>query len=335
MRAISHRRFPPDGRSPSNEIFPRDVTLISPNTREMVAGSRVTLFGERRSERRRPCSIVALLRNFTDLGSTSAFAAVALLGGCAPQVSAGEWQCPGDGGVLSATDPVAVPWSTGFEAPRGLAHPEEAFCDYGRAGGYCYGDEPYALVAEPHHLGRFAAEFKVVGGKVNQTRCVRQGVLPASAYYGAWYFIPEALKATDSAWNLWHFKGAADESDSLRDLWDVTLVKGAQAGDWELVVYDRLANNSTYRGKDRRRVPIGSWFHIELFLKRAADATGEIRLYQDGELLFEQTDLKSDTSKFSQWYVGNWAPDATPANSSVFVDDVSISATLSSNGATP
>jgi len=227
------------------------------------------------------------------------------------------------------TDPVTLPWSTGFE---------EGFCDYAKVAGYCYGDQPYVLVTEPHRPGgRFAAEFKVVAGEQNQTRCVRQGVLPESAYYGAWYFIPEALTDQGRAgWNLWHFTGGDAPDPRLPSLWDVTLVKGLQAGDWELVVYDPLAppNDSTYRGTEHKTVPIGKWFHIELFLKRAADMTGEIALYQDDVKLFDKVNLKSDASKFSQWYVGDWAEEATPADSSLYVDDVSIRATRSSASAT-
>ncbi|HKO53713.1 MAG TPA: heparin lyase I family protein [Polyangiaceae bacterium] len=216
-----------------------------------------------------------------------------------------------------------MPWSTGFE---------DGFCDYTKFAGYCYGDQPWVLVTEPRHSGRFAAEFKVKGGSENQTRCVRQGVLPESAYYGAWYFIPEALKETERAWNLWHFQRADRPAPPYTPLWDVTLVPkgGAASGDWELVVYDQVVQPATtYRSAEPKAVPIGRWFHIELFLKRASDATGEIRLYQDGAPLFERAALKSDASRFTQWYVGDWAEKATPADSHLYVDDVSISATLS------
>jgi hypothetical protein len=300
----------------------------------MVVDFRVSLSGESGCGKRRRDWVVAFLRGVPRLGSLSLLAALAVLGGCAPKVSVGEWQCSAGGGASDGgasadpapTDPVAVPWSTGFE---------EGFCDFMRVSGYCYGDEPHVLVTEPHHQGRFAAEFKVVGGQLNQTRCVRQGALPESAYYGAWYFIPEALKEVKSAWNLWHFQGL-DDPDDVQDLWDVTLARGAQPGDWELVVYDPLSPppNNTYRSADRRPVPIGRWFHIELFLKRAADASGEIRLYQDRVLLLEHTGLRSDASKYTQWYVGNWAENATPPDSSLYVDDMSISATLSSASAT-
>lgn len=280
-------------------------------------------------------SFVAFVRGVVHVGSLSMLVAVPALAACAPKVSAGEWACPADGGAdggasqpPAETDPVTVPWSTGFE---------NGFCDYTQAAGYCYGNQPYVLVTEPHRPGgRHAAEFRVNGEKGGgldvQTRCVRQGEFPESAFYGAWYFIPEALKDNgDQVWNLLHFEGQAMPDSRL---WDVSLAPGLRAGDWELIVYDPVSKD-TYRSADHRAVPIGAWFHIELFLKRASDSTGKIALYQDGVLLFERSNLKSDASKFTQWYVGNFAASATPADSRVYVDDVSISATLSSTTATP
>lgn len=226
---------------------------------------------------------------------------------------------------------MTVPWSTSFE---------DGFCDYPSVdgAGFCYGDDPYLLVTEPHRPGgNLAAEFKVKGDGLKQTRCVRQGAFPESAYYGAWYFIPEALQEAPN-WNLWHFQGGEITDTRLDGYWDVTLVKIGQSGDWELVVRDPLSAPpaiTTYSGADHKPVPIGKWFHIELFLKRASDSTGKVALYQDGVLLFERANLKSNASPFTQWYVGDWAENATPANSSLFVDDVTIRATPSPTSATP
>lgn len=283
-------------------------------------------------------SSVAFLRRSAHIGTILVFAALPAVAACAPRLDAGQWQClqstAGSAGAAQSpaqTDPVPVPWSDGFE---------NGFCDYLRKDGpgYCYGDEPYVLVAEPRRSGHFAAEFKAVGDLQNQTRCVRQGELPETAYYGAWYYIPEALMDAEVAWNLWHFQGG-DDPDSQHDLWDVSLGNGdgPNKGKWDLMVLDRPSGFANYRRAEDKRIsiPIGSWFHVELFLKRSADATGEIALYQDGVELFHETNLKSEASKFTQWYIGNWAGKATPPDSTLYVDDVSISATQSPISATP
>jgi len=283
------------------------------------------------------CSFVAFLRALAAVGSILLLAASVVLAACTPKkIDAGDWQCAplaigaaGASQYPAITDPVSVPWSTDFE---------DGFCGYPKqyGPGYCYGDAPYILVTEPHHSGHLAAEFKVIGDGQKQTRCVRHGELPEAAYYGAWYYIPEALKDVTGAWNLWHFQGG-DDPDSQHDLWDVSLGKGAKEGEWDLTVLDRPSGFVTYRRPETSRIPVpmGSWFHIELFLKRRADATGEIALYQDDEELFHQRNLKSEASKFTQWYVGDYALGATPADSHLYVDDVSISAARTSISATP
>jgi hypothetical protein len=321
-------RDPPHGRSCQRGKLPGDIAIVHSNTRKMLLGSRLSLFGERKFKWRGRSAFVAFLRGLAKAGPP--LAALSMIAACAPKVSAGEWQCSNGGGtsdggtphVPSPTDPVTLPWAARFE---------ENFCDYEKVAGFCYGDQPYVSVTEPHHSGRFAAAFKVIGAEMHQTRCVRQGVFPESAYYGAWYFIPEALKDVEVVWNLWHFQARDTVDEPHYDLWDINLVKGAQAGDWELEIYDRLAppNANTYRSAEHRPIPFGRWFHIALFLKRAADSSGKVVLYQDGVQLFEQTNLKSDVSKLTQWYVGNWAEKATPEDSTLYVDDVSIGATLS------
>jgi len=227
--------------------------------------------------------------------------------------------CPDNGEAIPAqTDPIAVPWSTGFE---------HDFCDYTQVGGYCFGGGTRKIVTAPVHSGRYAAEFSVASDDASktQTRCVRQGVLPTEAYYGAWYYVPTLASlnsSTSSLWNLWHFQGGDTAVDGL---WDVTLVNGAD-GSLQLLVYD-FVNGTVRKPANPPAIPIGAWFHIQFYLKRASDATGAIRLYQDGKLLLEKTNLITDTSTWGQWYVGNIAKDLTPPVSTLYVDDVTIGTT--------
>jgi hypothetical protein len=215
-------------------------------------------------------------------------------------------------------------WSTSFE---------EGFCDYSTSGGFCYarGASRYEIVSEPTHTGRFAAAFSVVADTVSkstQARCVRQGTLPAAAYYGAWYYVPAVANNRD-LWNLMHFQGGdpSTDTDGMHGLWDVSLANN-DSGGLRLTVYDFLRS----RVPDLTQapsIPIGKWFHIEIYLKRATDESGQFVLYQDDEELLRFTDLITDDSAFGQWYVGNLAFDLEPANFTLYVDDVTISSTRS------
>jgi hypothetical protein len=75
-------------------------------------------------------------------------------------------------------------------------------------------------------------------------------------------------------------------------------------------------------------IPIAAWFHIQFYLKRASDATGEVALYQDGQQLLDLQNLITDDSSYGQWYVGNIVSALTPPDSTVYVDDVTIGPSL-------
>jgi len=218
----------------------------------------------------------------------------------------------------SITSPVAVPWSNGFE---------HQFCDYAQPRGFCYafGHASYEIVTSPVHSGRYAAAFAIDSADSNsvQARCVRQGALPTVAYYGAWYYVPELAHSTQ-LWNLLHFQGG--DPRVQHGLWDVSLVSGS-AGDLELFVFDFL-NGQMRVSPQPVPVPIGAWFHVQLYLKRAPDATGEVALYQDGQLLFDAPNLVTDDTTWGQWYVGNLANGLAPPASTLYVDDVTISGSL-------
>jgi hypothetical protein len=214
--------------------------------------------------------------------------------------------------------PVSTPWSSDFE---------HRFCDYSQPIGFCYvgGSGTFSIVSSPVHSGRYAAAFTLNTDAANsQARCVRQGVLPTSAYYGAWYFIPE-LAQNSALWNLIHFQGG-EPGTVLQGLWDISLSNGP-TGDLEAFVFE-FSNGQTYRASTPVPVPIGSWFHLQLYLKRAPDATGEVALYQDGQQLLDLSNLVTDGSSWGQWYVGNLATGLSPSASTLYVDDVTISDTL-------
>jgi len=263
------------------------------------------------------------------LSQALAIAAISCLGACKQPLVVGEYKCPVSspeaGSPPSKFDPISVPWSSGFE---------NQFCDYPSADepGWCYGFPPasFRVVSSPVHTGQFAAQFTVLtgtdGGAQPQARCSRQGVWPAEAYYGAWYLIPEiATIATDKDnWNLFHFQGGNSDATSIHYLWDVSLVNGA-SGDLNLHVIDELDSNR--HPTSTKSVPIGKWFHIVFYWKRAKDTSGAVALYQDDERVVDLTNLVTDDTDWGQWYVGNLASGLLPPQSTVYVDDVTILAT--------
>jgi len=238
--------------------------------------------------------------------------------------ASGARVCPDSGGddgaAPDANAPVGVPWTTGFE---------EGFCEYAAPMGFCFatGGGSYTLVTSPVHSGQRAAAFSVQGtpdAGGSQARCVQQGVFPGAAYYGAWYYVPASAR-NSGVWNLFHYQGGV-LGQTLHGVWDVSLVNLGDGGPLHVTFFDFL-NGSVPDSSGAPPIPIGQWFHLEVYFKRAMDTTGELSMWQDGVLAVHLTGLATDNTDWGQWYVGNYATALAPPASTLYVDDVTIAFT--------
>lgn len=289
----------------------------------------------------RPCTVVgadALGRLWSAVLKVLFIAAMLL--GCDAKMVMATWSCPqngktsfygtasesmasaaGAGGAGAIAVPFELPWNAGFE---------NDFCEWEGSGAFCMtpGHPIKRVVMDPVHSGDFAAEYTVDSAKANksfQSRCVRRGMFPAAAFYGAWYFIPK-LPNQFRLWNLFHFQGGDAQDQNYHDLWDVSIVK-RDDGSLRLAFYD-FGRSTLPDQSNAPSIPIGAWFHIQLYVKRAADDTGEFVLFQDEISILQLSGVVTDDTMLGQWYVGNYAEEMDPVQSTVYVDDVSISANL-------
>jgi hypothetical protein len=250
-----------------------------------------------------------------DAGKAQAEAGV--VSDAAATVNAADGGASGDAGGL---EPLAVPWSTGFENGFGdwQQPPSQGFC-------YALGGASLAIVNSPVHSGAHAAAFTVdttTDASASQTRCVRQGVLPAAAYYGAWYYVP-APAANTGNWNLFHFQGASvPDGTFAHGLWDVSF-STAPGASIHAYAYDFL-RGTVPDASAAPPVPIGSWFHLEVYFRRAMGGTGQFTVYQDGRIVTDTSGVATDDSAWGQWFVGNLATALNPPLSTLYVDDVTV-----------
>lgn len=245
-----------------------------------------------------------------------------------PPLLAGAWRCAAaplettaDGSVISPGKdlPLVPAWSTSFE---------DGFCGYLEASGFCYAapDATYRLVESPARTGRVSAAFSVTTEAATdgtQTRCVREGMLPQDAYYGAWFYIPSGNTSTGN-WNLIHFRGKNDVS--LRGLWDVS-ISTTDTGALRPFVRD-LLNGGAFMPQDPVDLPRDAWFALHFRLLRSSTPTGRVELYVNGQLVIERADIITDDSTWGQWYLGNLADALNPPQSTIYVDDVTIGESL-------
>lgn len=247
------------------------------------------------------------------------------LWGCEPNLEVGDLTCaPGnepaplqDNGSFN-DGPLPAPWQDGFE---------DGFCGYRTLAGFCYappgGASAYRLVTQPVHSGAFAAAFDLgLDGEdaPHQTRCVREGVLPESARYGAWYYIPSGT-ADPVNWNLFFFQ-AREPGKQLDGLWDVSIDQ-TEDGGLALYLLDHVSGRPHHQTTPMQ-LPTDRWVHIEFYLKLAGDDSGEVALWQDGEELLRVTGVTTGDARFGQWYVGNLAISVSPPRATLYVDDVTV-----------
>lgn len=240
-----------------------------------------------------------------------------IIGSCSQSSTTDAGGVAGAPASSSSADAVTAPWSTGFE---------DGLCGYASQG-YCYARHGATLeiVDSPVHNGQFAAAFTVNGNATDtsedrsQARCVRRGVMPKSATYGAWYLVPE-LHTSDANWNLFHFLGVTETESHA--LWDISLANNSD-GELVLTVFNFLTGTHP-RMMGIPAIRVGTWVHIEIQLKRSAQNNGEVTVSQDGAVGLHLTNLITDDTDWGEWYVGNYARKLVPELSTVYVDDVTM-----------
>ena len=226
-----------------------------------------------------------------------------------------------DAGLDAGSDafPLELPWSSGFE---------NGFCDFNQPLGYCLqsGTASYKFVTSPVHSGTFAAAFTInddPNALGRQSRCVRRGVLPKSACYGAWFYLPRSRIVANHAWDLSYFRRGDVPVGNSDGLWDVYLTSDSN-GDYWLAINDYV--HSVPHFPDTRRVVQGdTWFRLEFCLDRATDNTGRVALRQDDQEVFSLQDIQTDKGEWAEWYVGSYSSDGLIAGpTTLYVDDVTI-----------
>lgn len=143
------------------------------------------------------------------------------------------------------------------------------------------------------------------------------------AYYGAWFFIPKPYVAS-FYWNIFHFLyGDTSDRQGVMGMWDLNL-RSNSAGELVPYGFDFIARQQ----RDEPvpiPVPVGKWFHIEILMRLAADATGRVAVWQDGTLVLDVNNVVTAPTPWIQWSVGNTSTDITPAPADLYIDDVTLS----------
>lgn len=152
--------------------------------------------------------------------------------------------------------------------------------------------------------------------------------LPDEAYYSAWYYIPQRIIGVN---NIFQYKQKHD-STSIRcmsfSLFDMTprvhiwTGTGLHPGSTEEV------------GRSPVEVPVGEWFHFEVWRRWSTSSDGGYICWLNGEEIMRREGIITQYSNISgdwlrKWLVNNYAIKGgqDPATHTIYIDDSKLSST--------
>jgi hypothetical protein len=170
--------------------------------------------------------------------------------------------------------------------------------------------------------GTWAAKMTYFGG-ASGTRMFRwcEPQRNPELYYSAWFYFPQTYTPS-LFWNIFQWKS---KTSSVNDPFYVLNVGNRTDGSMNLYLYDwqRRISHAT-----SAVIPVGRWIRIEAFYKCAADNTGRVAFWLDGQLLL---DITGRSTRYSdgdcQWSIDNYSDGINPTPATFYVDDLSIALT--------
>jgi hypothetical protein len=232
-------------------------------------------------------------------------------GGCGRHVPLGD---VGDGGA-------AILWAATFE-PGDLSE----WTSDGQGGSYRDPTAPLpAVTMTQAHRGHYAGSttFTTVPGFTSLSYLYRDQPSPPVAYYSAWFYIPSSF-AVKSYLSLSHFLCSFTNDDqNLVPIWDVNIYPRP---DGSLVAH--LLDYRTFSNTEQLvpiPVPVDAWVHFEVMMRKAADATGEVAVWQDDAPILDIQNVITTPTDRVQWDAGGSSDSLVPPTGVVYVDDAAIS----------
>jgi len=79
-------------------------------------------------------------------------------------------------------------------------------------------------------------------------------------------------------------------------------------------------------------LPTGRWFELKAQLKQSKDFDGSLRVWQDGQLIFDLAGIRTSFANCAynswcaanEWAINNYSDGLSPAPATIYADDASV-----------
>lgn len=191
------------------------------------------------------------------------------------------------------------------------------------------------VTTEQAHSGQYSMKLVIDATRTAGCRQFRKPEVDTGKpyYYSAWFYIPEEVQV-GTFWNIFQFKSNGDDSDGSDVFWKLE-VRNDPDGTMRIVPVwkgpipgphegDGIDNHLYYQ--NLTSIPVGQWFHLEVYLKQSENFDGHIMAWQDGiEILNEQNVRTKYPGGNQGWSVNNYGEGLKPTPTTLYIDDVAIS----------
>jgi chitodextrinase len=182
------------------------------------------------------------------------------------------------------------------------------------------------------HSGTYSAAqtIDVSSGSPSGTRLFRweESDRYRELYYSAWFYFPQRMRLGAGWFLLWQWKSTnATRNDPLWGL----LIENDPAGEMKLYLSRGPGEIANYH-QSVATIPVGRWFQVRAHYRCADDNTGFVRVWQDGQLLFDKSGIRTSYSWINgygnpwscQWALNAYGNGFTPSVWTSYVDDAQI-----------
>jgi hypothetical protein len=155
-------------------------------------------------------------------------------------------------------------------------------------------------------------------------------------YYTVWYYFPQrySVNGSPSWWNVlaWksHIPGGADSPFFILSVGNLSTTDGT-TGPMYLYLYNQNTQTAYTQtpppGLSPKFIPEAQWFRLDAFYRCAADNTGHVTIWQDGQLMFDVPNVPMGTrypNGDCQWSINNYSNSLSPSTATIYVDDAAI-----------
>jgi hypothetical protein len=148
-------------------------------------------------------------------------------------------------------------------------------------------------------------------------------------YYRVWYYFPQSYTLTGNpGWFFWNIFSWKSRLGTLNDaFYQINIYNRPVTGKMYLQLYDWQSGIHIPRipGAEAIDVPVNQWFYIEALYRSRDDTTGQVKVWQDGTLLWDVQNVRTKYPEgATEWSVNNYTSGLGPQLAYFFIDNAEI-----------